>query len=81
MVSRHMVTTHPVFEDGAFLALAIAAPQNMTKVEATFKEELAKALKEGFTEQEIAEAKKGWLQERVNVAKPGWLSAWDPGGK
>jgi zinc protease len=59
-----MVTSHPVFEDGAFLALAIAAPQNMTKVEATFKEELGKALKEGFTEQEIAEAKKGWLQER-----------------
>ncbi len=59
-----MVTSHPVFEDGSFLAMAIAAPQNVPKVEATFKEELAKALKDGFTEQEIAEAKKGWLQEK-----------------
>jgi zinc protease len=33
-------------------------------VEATFKEEVTKMLKEGFTDQEIAEAKKGWLQER-----------------
>jgi zinc protease len=58
---------HPVYESGSFVAMAIAAPQNIAKVEATFKEELAKALKEGFTEQEIAEAKKGWLQERMLV--------------
>ena len=49
----------------SFIAMAIAAPQNIAKVEAVFKEELAKALKDGFTEQEIAEAKKGWLQERT----------------
>ena len=65
-----MVTTHPVFEDGSFLAMAIAAPQNVTKVEATFKEELAKALKDGFTEQEIAESKKGWLPGAIHVAEP-----------
>ena len=42
------------------LLLAIAAPPNVDKVEATFKEELAKMLKDGFPEEEIAEAKKGW---------------------
>lgn len=55
----------PLYENGTFFALAIAAPQNVAKVEATFKEELAKALKEGFTEQEIAEAKKGWQEQRT----------------
>jgi zinc protease len=56
---------HPVYDNGSFMAMAIAAPQNVPKVEATFKEELARLLKEGFTEQEIADAKKGWLQERT----------------
>lgn len=51
-----------------FGGYAIAAPQNVPKVEAAFKEEIAKALKEGFAEQEIAEAKKGWLQGR-NVSR------------
>lgn len=56
---------HPLYDSGSFVAMAIAAPQNIAKVETVFKEELDKALKEGFTEQEIAEAKKGWLQERT----------------
>ncbi|MEJ7607319.1 MAG: insulinase family protein [Bryobacteraceae bacterium] len=51
-------------ETGIFMAYAIAAPQNVAKVEAAFKEELARAIKDGFTEQEIAEGKKGWLQGR-----------------
>ena len=76
-----MVTSHPVFEDGSFLALAIAAPQNVTKVEATFKEELAKALKDGFTEQEIAEAKKGWLQERSMSRSQDGSLVKHPGGE
>jgi zinc protease len=58
------VSGHPVNESGSFVAMAISAPQNVAKVEATFKEEVTKMLKEGFTDQEIAEAKKGWLQER-----------------
>lgn len=58
-------TGDPVYESGTFLTMAISAPQNVAKVEATFKEELEKALKEGFTEQEITEAKKGWQQQRT----------------
>ena len=44
----------------AMLALtvyAIFAPQNLPKVEAAFKEELARALKDGYTTQELAEGK------------------------
>ena len=43
-------------------AFAIAAPQNMAKVEVAFKEELARAIKDGFTDAEVANAKSGILQ-------------------
>jgi zinc protease len=36
----------------------------MPKLEAVFNEELAKVLKEGFTEDEIAKAKQAWLEQR-----------------
>lgn len=45
-----------------FGAYAIAAPQNLKKVEAGFKEELARMLKDGFTDEEIEAAKSGLLQ-------------------
>ena len=57
--------TVPTKDDGAmFTASAIAAPQNMPKVEADFNDELARALKDGFTADEVAKAKKTWLDER-----------------
>jgi len=43
-------------------AYAICAPQNLTKVEQGFKEELEKMLVDGFTEEEISNAKTGLLQ-------------------
>ncbi len=52
----------PLDKSGTFLTFAIYAPQNVEKLEAAFKEEVARALKEGFTPQEIAEAKSGFLQ-------------------
>jgi zinc protease len=55
----------PTKDDGATLiGSAIAAPQNMPKVEADFNDELARALKDGFTADEVASAKKTWLDER-----------------
>jgi zinc protease len=51
--------------DGAWLVQAIAAPQNIAKVEAAFKDELAKALKDGFTADEVKSAKSGALQQRL----------------
>jgi zinc protease len=59
-------------------AYAIAAPQNIAKVEAAFKEELARALKDGFTEAEVANAKSGILSSRMQTrAQDGALaSGW-----
>jgi len=54
----------PLDKAGTFTAFAIYAPQNEAKLEAAFKEEIARVLKDGFEAKEIAEAKSGWLQSR-----------------
>lgn len=57
-------------------ASAIFAPQNLTKVEMAFKQELTRALKEGFTEKELAEGKRGLLSFRqLSRAQDGNLAA------
>jgi zinc protease len=64
-----------VDKSGMFLAFAIYAPQNRDKLETAFKEELTRALKDGFTAEEIANAKKGWRQSReVSRAQDAELS-------
>lgn len=45
-------------------AYAIFAPQNRPKVEKAFREEVARALKEGFSAAELAEAKRGLISKR-----------------
>jgi zinc protease len=51
--------------DGAtFTVNAISAPQNSAKVEESFRDELASILRDGYTEQELAEAKVSWAQQR-----------------
>jgi zinc protease len=52
-------TKHPY---GQFFTYAISAPQNSDKVEKAFREEVARALKDGFTSEEVESGKKGWLQ-------------------
>ena len=54
----------PLDVSGSFVTFAIYAPQNVGKLEAAFKEEVARALKDGFAEQEVKEAKSGYLQSR-----------------
>ncbi|NNE65592.1 MAG: insulinase family protein [Pyrinomonadaceae bacterium] len=49
------------YEQGAFLAFAIYAPQNLEKLEDAFNEEIAKVLNEGFTEAEVEAAVKGMV--------------------
>ena len=51
-------------KSGQFLAFAIYAPQNAAKLEAAFKEEVARVLKDGYEAKEVEEAKSGWLQSR-----------------
>ncbi len=48
---------------GNWLGYAIAAPQNVTKVETVFKEELAKFLKDGVTPEELTKAKSAIAQQ------------------
>ena len=52
---------------GAWSVDAIAAPGNVPKVEAALKEEIARALKDGFTEAEVNAAKSGIVQMRVQT--------------
>jgi zinc protease len=51
-------------KSGAFISFAIYAPENVTRLETVFKEEIERALKDGFTADEVAAAKSGWLQSR-----------------
>ncbi len=60
---------------GSWMAQAIAAPQNVAKVETALHEELDKALKGGFTNEEIAKAKSGFVQQFAqNRAQDEWLA-------
>jgi len=55
---------------------AIYAPQNRDKVEAGFREEVARVLKEGFTAEEVASAKNALLNfRRLGRAQDAQLSS------
>ena len=70
------MTQLPLDEKSTFGAYAITAPQNLAKVEIGFKEEIARVLKDGFTDEEIASAKSGLLQDnKISRAKDGELVA------
>jgi zinc protease len=65
----------PLDQTGSFQAVAIYAPQNVARLETAFNEEIARALKDGFTAEEVAAAKSGYLQSRqVNRAQDAGLS-------
>jgi zinc protease len=59
------ITVSDIDRASNFTISAIAAPQNLKKLEAAVREELARALKEGFTPAEVAGAKSGLLQQRL----------------
>jgi zinc protease len=62
---------------------AIAAPQNVDRVEQEVKEELERVVRDGFTDEEIQQAKQGYRQERVlgrsedGALAAGWLGNLD----
>ncbi|GAA4022132.1 pitrilysin family protein [Actimicrobium antarcticum] len=61
---------------GSFSISAIAAPQNLAKVDAAVRDELARVIKQGFTDAEIARAKSGLMQQRVQTrAQDGSVAA------
>lgn len=81
----------PTEDNALFMTTALAAPENAPKVEASFRDEIAKILKDGFSDAEIAAAKASWLQaqqvsraqDRELVSRIGTLThfgrtmAWD----
>jgi len=61
---------------GMFAINAIAAPQNLAKVDVAVREELGRALKDGFTAAELTGAKSGLMQQRIQTrADDGALAA------
>ncbi|HEX8145103.1 MAG TPA: pitrilysin family protein [Pyrinomonadaceae bacterium] len=62
-------------KSGTFTSFAIYAPQNVARVEAAYKEEIARALQEGFTAEEVEAAKTGYLQaQQVNRSQDSVLA-------
>src|SRR5262249_50277774 len=57
---RSQLAASPFDQAGAFTTFAIYAPQNEARVEAAYREEVARVLKDGFQAKEISEAKSGW---------------------
>ena len=57
-------TASQLDEVGSFNLSAIFAPQNKARVESAMREELARALKQGFTVEEVETAKRGLLEAR-----------------
>lgn len=50
---------------GSFTAQAIYNPENVLRLEAAFRDELQKMLRDGFTAEEVEKAKQGWLQQQL----------------
>jgi zinc protease len=79
--------TAPASGDSAlFSALAISNPKNAPKVEASFRDELAKTLASGFTAEEVATAKKAFRDQSVvarsqEQALPGLIMALEQNGR
>ena len=66
--------------DGSFTVDAIAAPQNLARVDTDVNQELLRVQKSGFTAEEVARAKSGMLQQRMqtrsqdNALASGWIT-------
>jgi zinc protease len=61
----------------AWQAYAIYAPQNGAKLEAAFQEEIRRALKDGFTQEELEFARTTWLQgEAAQRQEDGAIAGW-----
>jgi len=58
------LTTSEIGDDGSFSAGAILAPQNMALAKKALREELERALAEGFAEEEFVKRRKSYVDER-----------------
>jgi zinc protease len=70
------ITWNPIEQNSAWTAAAIFAPQNRDKVEAAFKEEIQRALTQGFSAAEFEAGKRGLLNfRRLGRAQDARLAA------
>ncbi len=51
-------------DGGQFIAQAIAAPENVARVESSFLDELGKVLRDGYSDEEVESAKRAWIQSQ-----------------
>jgi zinc protease len=61
---RSSVDWNPIDDNSRWDFSAIFAPQNQARVEAAFQQELARSLKEGFTQAELDQSRAGLLNDR-----------------
>ncbi|MDT0620006.1 M16 family metallopeptidase [Croceitalea vernalis] len=65
-----------VDKNSSFIVYAIYNPDNLDKVQLGFKEEIARFIKDGITEEELTNAVNGWVQgKNVSRAKDNELSS------
>jgi len=69
------LSASPLDTAGSFTTYAIAAPQNVARLEKAFEEEVVRVLQDGFSAEEVQQAKSGYLQSRqVSRAQDGVLA-------
>ena len=69
------VDVNSIDQSGTFESYAIYNPDNKAKLETAWNEEMARMLKDGFTDEELKQAKSGYLQyKETALADDGQLS-------
>jgi len=58
------ISVPPIDDKASFTTFAIYAPENADRLETAFREEVERALEDGFTDEEVEAAKRGWMQQR-----------------
>lgn len=72
---RARVAAHPVHADGHFAFITMHAPGNADRVKAGFRDEVRKALDEGFKDEELEAAKREWLEDRQRSRSEDYILA------
>jgi zinc protease len=60
-------SARPVDKVAQFIAFAIYAPENLEKVSTGYREEMARLIKDGITQEELDKARTGVLQQRLQA--------------
>ena len=64
---QSVISAQSLDSAAVFQEIAIYNPENVARLETAFGEELDRALKDGFTEDELNKARTGWLQQNLQT--------------